>query len=47
MEIPYDKELQKFEFIKLLGKGSFGKVYEAKYKSTNKQCAIKILLKHK
>ena len=47
MEIPNDKELQKFIFIKLIGKGSFGKVFEAKYKDTQQSCAIKILIKNK
>lgn len=34
-----------FEFMKIIGKGSFGKVYLAKHKSENKVYAIKVISK--
>jgi serine/threonine protein kinase len=34
-----------FEFLKLLGKGTFGKVVLCREKQTNRLCAIKMLKK--
>ena len=41
----YEVNLSKFGVIKLIGQGSFGKVYQARYKATGNLCALKFIPK--
>ena len=36
-----------YKFVRVLGEGSFGKVYECIHKPTQSSCAIKVVLKNK
>lgn len=36
-----DSPLKKFDFLDVAGEGAFGKVYKAKNKNTQEECAIK------
>lgn len=38
-----DSPLKKFQFIDVIGEGAFGKVYQAKNKSTKEDYAIKAI----
>ncbi len=40
------KTMHDFEFLKLLGKGTFGKVVLCREKQNNRLCAMKILKKY-
>lgn len=38
-------ELDKYELIQLIGSGSYGKVYRAREKATNRNIAVKLINK--